>query len=139
MKGNAVDPSTKQIIEESIAGSYAGTRSFPAHVMAVASQGVESYRVDFRQHASTYFLPDGDSHTVDMPSHAVAIADAFDESAVVTTIRAVQQSQIDYPAFIDRVMRAGCVGYVVWIAGRHVAYFGRRGETYIEPFPPMPT
>ena len=32
-------------------------------------------------------------------------------------------------------MSAGCIGYMVWIAGRHVSYFGRQGEVYIEPFP----
>ena len=32
-------------------------------------------------------------------------------------------------------MLAGCVGYIVWIAGRHVTYFGHRGEQHVEPFP----
>jgi len=27
------------------------------------------------------------------------------------------------------------IGYTVWIAGRHVACLGRRGETHIERFP----
>lgn len=130
-----MNTNTRQIIEESVAGSYAGTRSFPSHVQAVAGQGVESYRVDFREQASTYFLTSGESHTVDMPAHPVAIAEAFDAPAVSAAIRASQQGQIKYPEFIDRVMRAGCVSYTVWIAGRHVAYFGRRGETHIEPFP----
>jgi uncharacterized protein YbcV (DUF1398 family) len=129
----------KQAIAESVAASYAGTRDFPTHVMAVAHHGVESYRVDFRQHASTYFTPDGESHTVDMPSHQAAIADSFDEAGIVASIRAIQHGQIPYPEFVDRVMRAGCVGYTVWIAGRHVAYVGRRGETHIERFPPQPS
>lgn len=130
-----MDTSTQQIIEASVAGSYAGTRDFPTHVMAVAERGVESYRVDFREHASTYFLPSGASHTVAIATHDTPIADAFDEPAVVAAIRTIQRGEIDYPAFVDRVMRAGCVGYVVWITGRHVSYFGRRGETYIERFP----
>jgi uncharacterized protein YbcV (DUF1398 family) len=135
MKGSIMNTNIKQVIEESVAGSYAGTRDFPTHVMAVAGQGVESYRVDFREHASTYFLPGGESHTVNMLSHQVAIAAAFDEPAVIATIRAIQQGQIKYTEFVDRVMRAGCVSYIVWIAGGYVAYFGRRGETYIERFP----
>lgn len=134
-----MDTNIKQIIEDSVAASYAGTRDFPTHVLAVASQGVESYQVDFRQHASTYFLPNGQSHTVDLPAHPVPIAEAFDVASVVATIRAVQQGEIRYPEFIDRVMRAGSVGYIVWIAGRHVTYFGRRGETHIERFPTPPS
>jgi hypothetical protein len=27
------------------------------------------------------------------------------------------------------------VAYTVWIAGRHVVYLGRRGETHTERFP----
>jgi uncharacterized protein YbcV (DUF1398 family) len=134
-----MDSTIKQVIAESVAASYAGTRDFPTHVTAIADQGVESYRVDFRQHASTYFLPNGESHTVDMPSLQVSIADSFDEAGIVATLRAIQQGQITYPEFVERGMRAGCVGYTVWIAGRHVGYFGRRGETYIERFPPRPS
>jgi hypothetical protein len=32
-------------------------------------------------------------------------------------------------------VKTGCVGYTVWMAGRHVSYYGRKGETYIERFP----
>jgi hypothetical protein len=40
-----------------------------------------------------------------------------------------------YPEFLRLSRAAGCVGYVVWLAGRHVTYFGRRGETHVEHFP----
>jgi hypothetical protein len=40
-----------------------------------------------------------------------------------------------YPEFKKLSQQAGCVGYTVWIAGRHVTYVGRRGETHIERFP----
>ncbi len=110
MKGSRMDPTTEQTIEASVQGSYAGTTDFPSHVRAVAARGVESYRVDFREHASTYFLPSGASHTVSIATHDTPIADAFDEPAVVSAVRTIQRGEIDYPACIDRVMRAGCVG-----------------------------
>ena len=40
-----------------------------------------------------------------------------------------------YPEFMRLSRAAGCVGYVTWLAGRRVAYFGRRGETHVERFP----
>lgn len=40
-----------------------------------------------------------------------------------------------YPEFKQLSQRAGCVGYTVWIEGRHVVYHGRRGETHVERFP----
>ena len=40
-----------------------------------------------------------------------------------------------YPEFKKLSQAGGCVGYVVWIAGRHVTYVGRKGETHVEKFP----
>lgn len=40
-----------------------------------------------------------------------------------------------YPEFKLLWQRAGCIGYTVWIAERHVNYLGRRGETHVEQFP----
>jgi hypothetical protein len=40
-----------------------------------------------------------------------------------------------HPEFKKLSQRAGCVGYTVSIAGRHVTYRGQRCETQIERFP----
>ena len=66
---------------------------------------------------------------------AVAIPEAFDAEAVRGAIRGAQQGTVKYPEFVHRTMASGCVGYFVWIAGRHVRYLGRRGECHVEPFP----
>lgn len=126
---------TQQVLATSLASSYAGTQDFPAHVQTAAKLGIESYRVDFREHAATYYHADGAVHVVALPGHAVDIAEAFDDRSVVASIRAAQQGQIRLPEFVDRCRRAGCVGYTVWIGGRHVVYSGRRGESHVERFP----
>jgi uncharacterized protein YbcV (DUF1398 family) len=128
-------PSTKTIIEQSVADCYAGRSNFGQHVAHVAQLGVESYRVDYRQRSSTYFLVTDEHHTVEVECPSVTIPQAFDAAAVIASIRGAQQGAVKYPEFLERTMRAGCVGYVVWIAGRHVVYFGRHGETHVERFP----
>jgi uncharacterized protein YbcV (DUF1398 family) len=135
MKGKNMDIKIRQVIDECVAASHAGTRSFGDVVGSLVAQGVESYRVDFRQRSSTYFLPTGESYTVALATPNLPIGDVFDKEAIVAAIRGSQQGQVKYPEFVERSMRAGCVGYIVWIAGRHVTYFGRRGETHIEQFP----
>jgi uncharacterized protein YbcV (DUF1398 family) len=50
-------------------------------------------------------------------------------------ILGAQQGRVMYPEFKLLLQQAGCVGYTVSIAGRNVAYLGRRGETHIERFP----
>lgn len=134
-----MDTKIKQAIEECVAASHAGTRHFADIVGALVAHGVESYRVDFRQRSSTYFLPTGDWHSVPIATPELAIAEAFDTDTLLEAIRGAQRGEVLYPEFIERALRAGCVGYVVWLAGRHVAYFGRRGETHVERFPSRPT
>lgn len=97
---------------------------------------MESYFADYRRGETTYYLPTGQSHSVRLHPPAVAIADAFDSGEVIAAIRGSQRGEVQYPEFVRRTMGAGCVGYFVWLAGRHVRYLGRRGEDHVEHFPP---
>jgi uncharacterized protein YbcV (DUF1398 family) len=134
-----MDPKTQQVIEDAVAASHAGTRHFADIVGSLLAHGVESYRVDYRQQSSTHFLPSGEWHSVTNHTPEIAIPEAFDQEAIVAAIRGSQRGEVKYPEFIERSMRAGCVGYIVWLAGRHVVYFGRRGETHVERFPSQTT
>lgn len=126
---------TIHIIEEGLAASLAGTGNFGQHVMELASNGVESYRIDYRLHQAAYFLPNGEAHVLPVPSNRHDLGQRFDVDEIIAAIRGSQAGQVKWPEFIERSMRAGCVGYTVWIAGRHVTYFGRNGETHVETFP----
>ncbi len=126
-------------IEDGVAASYSGTVSFGEVLSALAAKGVESYRVDYRAGSSTYYLGSGDFHIVGRKMPKVSIGDKFEVEGIVEAIRASQAGTIKYPEFVERSMTAGCVGYVVWIAGGHITYFGRRGEMHIERFISPPT
>jgi len=130
-----MNPEIERVIAECVAASHTGTRSFADIVGALVARGVESYRVDYRQRSSTYFLPTGEWHQVVLVMPNVSIGEAFDAEAITAAIRGSQRGQIKYPEFMERSMQAGCVGYVVWLAGRRVVYFGRRGEMHVELFP----
>lgn len=125
----------KQLLEQLAQQSYAGKIHFGQVVASLLEAGVESYQADFRSHGTTYFMPDGSHHTLALATPSVAIADQFDADAVLAAIRGAQRGEVMYPAFVQMVMAAGCTGYVVWLAGRHVTYFGRRGEMHVERFP----
>ncbi|MGC4087738.1 MAG: DUF1398 family protein [Polyangiaceae bacterium] len=129
-----MDQQLQQFIEESLAASHAGTRSFGEIVVRLAQHGVESYRVDYRDGSATYFLPSGDSYRASLRVPELAIGERFDAPAVVEAIVGSQQGRVKYPEFIERSMRAGCVTYTVWISGRQVTYFGRNGESHVERF-----
>lgn len=130
-----MNPSTESTIRHTAEASNAGRIHFGEVVAALVGAGVESYAVDYRARRFTYYLPDGETLTLDQPAPDTPIAEAFDADAVRAAIRGAQRGELMYPAFKHLTQAAGCVGYTVWIAGRHVTYLGRRGETHLERFP----
>jgi uncharacterized protein YbcV (DUF1398 family) len=129
-----MDSSVTAVLEQCAHDSYAGSIGFDMVVERLAGVGIEAYLADFRAGTTTYYLPGGDTHALPMRAPPVAIAGTFDEQLLQAAIRGAQLGEVKYPEFLERAMGAGCVGYVVWIAGQHASYFGRRGEFHVEPF-----
>lgn len=129
-----METSVKEAIEASAAASKAGTIHFGEAVRQLMNAGVESYYADYRAGMLTYYLPNGETHAVGLTA-AGELGTEFNAEAVLAAIRGAQRGEVMYPAFVAKTVAAGCVGYMVWIAGRHVTYFGRRGETHVERFP----
>jgi uncharacterized protein YbcV (DUF1398 family) len=109
--------------------------SFPEVVMKLMQAGVERYHADLLRAEKTYYLPSGESHRVEAAPIAAVPPAAFTAEGVAAAVRAIQQQQIKYREFCERIARAGCVGYFVSLAGRRAVYYGRSGDSYIEPFP----
>lgn len=130
-----MDASTKQLIEHWSQKSDLGNATFPESIGALMKLDVESYFTDYRKREKTYYTKQGTAHSVQMTVHATEIPQFFDADALQAAIRASQCDEIQYPEFKKRSMTAGCTGYIVWIEGRHVSYFGHRGEVHIEKFP----
>jgi uncharacterized protein YbcV (DUF1398 family) len=130
-----MNPATEAIVRDVSAASSTGSLHFGQIVGMLAEAGIESYAVDYRGRRTTYYLPEGDMCMIDLNTPDLAIGQDFDAAAIKAAIRGSQQGVVKYPEFKALSMQAGCIGYTVWIAGRHVSYFGRKGETHIERFP----
>jgi len=130
-----MNDTTRAVVQTTFEASRLGRIHFGEVVGRLVEAGVESYHVDYRSGRSTFFLPDGDTLDLDFERPAEGIADTFDGDAVRAAIRGAQQGRVMYPEFKQLTQRAGCAGYTVWLAGRHVSYLGRRGETHVERFP----
>lgn len=130
-----MNEATLATIRSTFDASKLGTIHFGQVIGQLVGAGVESYHVDYRSGRTTCYLPDGATVDVDFERPQEGIADAFDVGAVRAAIQDAQQGRVMYLEFKTLTQRAGCVGYTVWIAGRHVAYFGRRGEVHVERFP----
>ena len=113
------------------------TLNFPQIVGNLIAAGFEAYNIDFRLSKAFYFLPN--SEFVELETHKipVEIGNDFDVDAIKAAIKEAQQ-QVDgytYKGFCEKVMAAGCVGYIVSFVGKRAVYFGRTGETHVEYFP----
>lgn len=130
-----MSPDTKEVIQKCAHESHEGLLTFPEVLRRLAEVGVESYCVDYRNQSTTYYLPSNEAVSVSMSMPTIKISNSFNQEAVVLAIRGAQSDAVRYPEFLGLTMSAGCVGYIVWIAGKHVSYFGRRGEVHLEHFP----
>lgn len=122
-------------IRSTFDASNQGTIHFGQVIGQLIEAGVESYHVDYRSGRITYYLPDGSTADFSFGRPAQGIADTFDIAAIRAAIVGAQQGRVMYPEFKQLSQQAGCAAYTVWIAGRHVVYLGRKGETHVERFP----
>jgi uncharacterized protein YbcV (DUF1398 family) len=130
-----MDPRVRDVVEECTKSSDDASLTFPQVVMKLMQAGVERYRTDMCRAEKTYYMPNGDSHVVAGAATTVMPAQAFSAAGVEAAVRAVQAQRIDYKEFCERIVAAGCVDYTITLVGRKAIYYGRAGESLVEPFP----
>lgn len=125
------------VAQQCLDATHDGSLSFPAIIGRLIEAGFEGYAVDYRRSAQSFYLPDGTSLDLPMPSHAGPVAAAFDKAVVEAQIRWAQSGDqaYTYQAFSRNVAAAGCAGYLVSFLGRRVVYYGRTGDIHVELFP----
>lgn len=124
------------VIDECTQGALDGVTTFPQTLMRIGPIGVERYHADLVRMEKTFYFKDGRTYVVRLPVAGMpALAGEFDAAAVAKIIKTIQRGEIKYQEFLRSVVAAGCTAYAVFLDGRHAAYYGRRGEVYIEKFP----
>lgn len=130
-----MNSSQQKLIEDTFTASNHGQIHFGKVIEQLVAANVESYCVDYRSYKTTYHLADDTTLILQMEPTEQNINALFTAAHIQAIIKAAQQGLIMYPEFKQRSMQAGCIGYTVWIAGRHVSYYGRKGESHVEHFP----
>ncbi len=125
----------ESIIQDTLSQSNAGKIHFGQVIAALVAAGVESYHVDYRACRATYYMPNGDTFTYPLDAPLAPIAQDFSAAQVKAAILQAQAGTVMYPEFKKLSQAAGCIGYTVWLTGKHVTYFGRNGDTHVEHFP----
>jgi uncharacterized protein YbcV (DUF1398 family) len=134
---HAMHASVTDTAQTCLDGAYAGTMDFPSIVRTLIEQGFEGYDVDYRRGTATYFLANGETLQLSLPHADTTIAPEFRASDVERAVREAQNHTpgYTYAGFCEKVMTAGCAGYMVSFLGKRVVYFGRTAETHVEHFP----
>lgn len=129
--------SPKSIAQTCLNAAYNGTMSFPEIVRSLMQNGFESYHVDFLRGTATYYRIDGDHVELPLPHKAVSVSEGFDARRIQAAIKEAQEqvAGYTYEGFCEKVIQAGCAGYIVSFPGKRAVYFGRTAETHIEHFP----
>jgi uncharacterized protein YbcV (DUF1398 family) len=124
-----------KVMQECTEASDQERITFPEVVMKLMQAGVERYHADLLRAEKVYYLPSGESYRVPAAPVQATPASAFAADGVAAAVRAIQQQKIQYREFCERIAQAGCVGYIVSMVGRRAVYYGRTGDSYVEPFP----
>jgi uncharacterized protein YbcV (DUF1398 family) len=125
-----------QIIHETAAQVLAGTMSFPEVVRTLTAAGVEAYHVDYVSLRKTYYGADGSTAATALSFETLPpVAENFDAVALRAAIADSQQKGQKYREFTHRAMNAGVQGYIAFLRGQRVTYWGRQGDQHIEWFP----
>jgi uncharacterized protein YbcV (DUF1398 family) len=130
-----MDEMVKRAVRECTEASDDNRFSFGEVVVKLMAAGVERYHADLSRSEKTYYMPGGDSEVMPSAPVQAEAAQTFSPAAVEAAVRAIQAGRITYKEFCASIAAAGCVGYMVSLAGRRAVYYGRSGDSYIEPFP----
>ena len=132
-----MDTNWKELARTTIDASESGSLDFGQIVKLLMEAGFDGYAVDYRRSTRTFYLPDGQSLVLDSSPTSSPVAERFEASIVREAIREAQTKAPGYTfkGFCEKVVRAGCAGYLVSFLGKRVLYYGRTGETHTEYFP----
>jgi uncharacterized protein YbcV (DUF1398 family) len=124
-----------EAIHETMTLTQQGKLVFPEVVGRLSEVGVESYFVDLATRNETFYMADGGTHSERLTLPLDPVASDFSPADVIAAIRGAQSDTVRYPEFMQRSAAAGVIAYWVYLAGRKVVYFGRKGEMHTENFP----
>lgn len=124
------------IIQQNARATLDGTKPFPAIVAELIAAGVEYYHVDYVARRKTFYGAAGDLAVTAIDYEGLPpVAVDFDLAAVQAAILDSQRHGQKYRDFSRRVMTAGVQGYIAYLRGQRVTYWGRQGDQHTEWFP----
>ena len=125
-----------EVVAEAARATLDGSMAFAEIVGRLIETGVEYYHVDYVALQKTFYSATGDMIKTPITYENLPnIAAEFDVDALKAAILDSQQNGQHYKDFTKRVMTAGVQGYMAFLRGKRVMYWGRGGDSHTEWFP----
>jgi uncharacterized protein YbcV (DUF1398 family) len=125
-----------EIVAEAARATLDGTIPFPEVIRRLTETGVEYYHVDYVALQTSFYSAAGE--VIKTPinyENLPPVANDLDRDALRSAILDSQQKGQHYRDFTKRAMKAGVQGYIAFLRGKRVTYWGRDGEQHTEWFP----
>ena len=98
--------------------------------------GVEYYHVDYVGLRKRFYSADGEMMATSINYEGLPpVAPEFDAAALRANILDSQHHGQPYREFTRRAMAGGVQGYIAFLCGQRVTYWGRTGDQHKEWFP----
>ena len=125
-----------EVVAEAARATLDGSMAFAEIVGRLIETGVEYYHVDYVALRKTFYSATGEMIKTPITyENLPSIAADFDVDALKAAILDSQQNGQLYKDFTNRVMNAGVQGYMAFLRGKRVMYWGRGGDSHTEWFP----
>lgn len=113
-----------------------GSMPFPEIVGKLIANDVEYYHVDYVTGTFTFYSTSGAAVVAPIPFEKLPlVSEGFDVDALKAAILDSQQHGQKFRDFCVRAIQAGVQGYIAYLRGKRVTYFGRQGDQHTEWFP----
>lgn len=125
-----------QIINEAARATLNGSITFPKVVRRLMETGVEYYHVDYVARQMRYYSAAGGVVTTPITYEGLPdVAADFDAAGLRAAIVDSQRHGQHFREFTRRTMATGVQGYIAFLRGLRVTYWGRGGDQHTEWFP----
>lgn len=125
-----------EIVTEAARAALSGSIPFPEVVRRLIETGVEYYHVDYAALRMTFYSATGATVTTLISYEGLpSVAADFDAPELRAAILDSQRHGQHFRDFTRRAMEAGVQGYIAFLRGQRVTYWGRGGDQHTEWFP----
>lgn len=125
-----------EIVTEVARATLDGSIAFPEAVRRLLETGVEYYHVDYVALRKGFYSATGAVVTTAISYEGLPpVAADFDPAGLRAAILDSQRNGQPYREFTRRAMKAGVQGYIAFLRGQRVTYWGRGGDQHTEWFP----